>query len=180
VKQYKVTGKHIQLSDGLVQLEPKQAEKRGFALDPAGNGVYVIRQPIHLFEGELFGHDGDLSFTSGVEAVDSEKPDKTITEGVAVWPGTDKVSDDRPIVDGVLQPLEGHAFYRVVRAFKLDGQPMEPDTVIELPTDHPDLAKRLASGTLELVTIDCVQDDDDTSSPPTGDGQPANPKDGQE
>ena len=72
MKNYKVIGIITRLTAGLVKISGDQIRRRIHNLKKVGDGEYEIVNPIEFKNGEVFGHDGDLSKVPSVIVMGDE------------------------------------------------------------------------------------------------------------
>lgn len=87
MKNYEVTGRSVNVHTGTLRLSPDQAQRRLYALEPLGKGIFRLKKPTMFKHGEVFGFDGDLPKAQAREVAVTDKPVKsasaTSTAGVA-------------------------------------------------------------------------------------------------
>jgi|AMWB02.1.fsa_nt_gi ABC-type amino acid transport substrate-binding protein len=58
-------------------LSADQAARRVSSLDDLGDGLYLVKAPVQLKAGEVFGYDGDLNKAMAEQMIKVNEPVKT-------------------------------------------------------------------------------------------------------
>lgn len=76
MKIFTVTGREVQLTSGILELNEDQFRRRSHKLKRLDNGMFEIVEPVTFKQGEVIGYDGQLSKAHAELLVDADEPEK--------------------------------------------------------------------------------------------------------